>query len=119
MEDTGPRSAACYHDQHDQCSGPKHCGCACHRELKEGVVPSPEDKLKQKIYSLEDDKAFLKTRIEFLEAKLSNEMERNVKYVSFISGLRRGDCWCEVGIGNPNAGGDHSAICREIQETFK
>jgi hypothetical protein len=28
--------------------------------------------------------------------------------------LKRGDCWCEVGIGNPNMGGRHSSACRKV-----
>jgi len=38
--------------------------------------------------------------------------------VSLIDRLRRGSCWCECAIGNPNASG-HTSACEDAQELFK
>ena len=32
--------------------------------------------------------------------------------------LKRGTCWCELGIGNPMMSG-HTMLCREIQQELK
>lgn len=32
--------------------------------------------------------------------------------------LKRGDCWCEMGIGNPMVR-DHSSACKQLQEMLK
>lgn len=37
----------------------------------------------------------------------------NLTFRDYVLRLRRGNCWCEMGIGNPNMT-QHNEICREI-----
>jgi hypothetical protein len=32
-----------------------------------------------------------------------------------LADLKRGDCWCEVAIGNPMCRGEHSSGCKKAQ----
>lgn len=50
-------------------------------------------------------------RSEFLEMKiaaLGREME---SLIDVLVGLKRGECWCEVAVGNPMMKGKHSLYC--------
>lgn len=35
--------------------------------------------------------------------------------VEVLLGVRRGDCWCETGIGNPMMQGRHTKACKRAQ----
>lgn len=35
--------------------------------------------------------------------------------IKVLKNLKRGDCWCEVGIDNPNMGGRHSQACLDAK----
>lgn len=41
------------------------------------------------------------------------------KLRSALLGLSRGSCFCQVSIGNPMYGGEHSAACLAAQEALK
>lgn len=36
-----------------------------------------------------------------------------------LIGVKRGDCWCDVAIGNPMMGGKHDTHCLVAQEAIK
>jgi len=38
-----------------------------------------------------------------------------INYPALVMALRRGTCWCGVGIGNPMLGGKHNKLCLYIQ----
>ena len=66
-------------------------GCANYQlELKTYTLKEENDRLKYHIATLND----------------------------FIMDLKIGNCWCEVGIGNPNYK-DHSAICKKLQDLYE
>ncbi len=48
------------------------------------------------------------------------EEEKPVRQVLYelLRDLRMGDCWCGVGIDNPNYGGKHSPQCVRAQVVF-
>jgi hypothetical protein len=49
-----------------------------------------------------------------LDAAISAERATVDALTAALRELKRGDCWCEVGIGNPNMGGRHSSACRKV-----
>lgn len=40
------------------------------------------------------------------------------KAVALLRALKRGSCWCEMGIGNPMYR-DHSVTCEQVQKFLK
>ena len=59
-----------------------------------------------------DDNAKKAIQIADLQAQLSQVTQERDE---FIKDLKRGSCWCEVGIGNPNMT-SHSEACLKIQK---
>ena len=49
----------------------------------------------------------------------SEVLTENDKLRELVRMLRRGDCWCEAGIGNPMLGGVHGTACSAIRAALE
>jgi hypothetical protein len=45
------------------------------------------------------------------DPKLRRLLDDRFYMVQLFKELRRGDCWCGVGIGDPSMRGEHSLVC--------
>ncbi len=39
--------------------------------------------------------------------------------LDIIKNFSMGDCYCDKAIGNPNMGGEHSSLCREVTKRLE
>lgn len=85
------------------------------------MEPTPPNPQPQTVSRLERLVAGLEAQVLALQRQVAQEQASAKVYrqdtrALFVR-LKRGDCWCEVAVGNPNAT-SHSEVCKTLQGMF-
>lgn len=75
-----------------------------------------ENREEIQLIRLQDKCKELKKEKEKLQNELNKLVVLNEDLKKFVNKLKTGDCWCECGIDNPMMQGEHSELCKEMQE---